>query len=154
MSEMDRRSFLQMSLAVVSLSPLASAEPKLTAVATARQGPDQTIFLSLVLENSGDKPVDVMLEDSPDKGLLNKVETAGQVLTLQEDPLGLRPSMSRAGPRRSWRPVPARGKWQAGPFQLQGKNLPAGCVLRLDLKIQTGQGIERISLENVVVQAM
>lgn len=151
MPKMDRRTFLQMSLAAISLSSAASATSTLRAVASARKGPEPWVSLILTLENSADKPVDVMLRDTPDKGILTRVETGGKLVKLQESPFEERALMSRAGPQRSWWPVPAKGRWQVGEFRLQAGELSFPCVLTLDLDIRTSQGVHQIHLEDVSV---
>jgi len=142
-----------MSLAAISLSSAASAKSTLRAVASARKGPDPWITLSLTLENSGEKPVDVMLSETPNKGILTRVQAAGKLVQFQEDPLEERALMSRAGPRRSWWPVPAGGRWQVGEFRLQAAGLTFPCVLALDLDVRTSQGVHQIHLNDVSVPA-
>ncbi len=68
-----------MSLAALSVSPLALAKSSLRAVATAREGPGQSILLSLTLENAGEKPVSVLMVEVPGKGMLKAVQAAGRV---------------------------------------------------------------------------
>lgn len=153
---MLRRTFLQMAAAAVSAPALAAAAgpPRLRPHIVARPGPGTTILLTLRLDNEGDEPLDVLVFDTPSRGFSPRASIDARPLEHVPEPQGRRVMISRAGPRRTWRPIPPGQSWQVGEFRFTGKNLTFPCMLTFEMPVQTSKGPAQLRLENVPVQPL
>lgn len=146
---MNRRRVLQIGLLLAAQAVLPTrADPSLTAsVRLEREGELWAAHVELL--NQSGEPLDILvsLGDGPGVTLTGKI---GQVVL---EPIQLEPvRLSRAAPRRVWRPLPAHGKMSLGRYNLRPsgpvpENLPAS----FSLNVATRQGEVRLAVDGVPV---
>jgi hypothetical protein len=132
---LSRRNFLGFSL-VLACSPsvlaLGGIKPHLRAKVTPKG-----LVVDLELENLGTTPVDILFLIGERSAIGVEAALGGVKLELIEEHQTAERFMTRAGPRRQWKPIPAHGRIPVAPLAFRLPEPAQPSTVTFSVTVQT-----------------